>query len=234
MSNPFGQRENESACAQNGRCGLGAFTIIELLVVISIIGVLASLVVGVSGLATRKSKESRLRTELTKLVNDIENYKSTMGFYPPDNELGQPSTNQLYYELSGVVFRNNTFYLPGGMEPVRPGAFGATGFANAQREENKGELKFRTTFKGSQVKTINTGAHGLVDVLVSPVKGRPFNAPQSWTMKSVNGEDVNPWLYVSKNPTNNPDRFDLWTEVLVGGKLMRFSNWDRDPVVLSP
>src|SRR4051794_19013634 len=61
------------------------FTLIELLVVISIIGILAGLVLGLAGLATRKSRESRIRTELTKLVTDIENYKAALGLYPPDH-----------------------------------------------------------------------------------------------------------------------------------------------------
>jgi hypothetical protein len=87
-------------------------------------------------------------------------------------------------------------------------------------------LQFRTEFKASQVKRLVTPP---IDILVSPVRG-----PVNRALKTVEGPDANPWLYVSTSPTNNTDRFDLWTEVVVGGKLMRFSNWEKDPVVLSP
>lgn len=212
-----------------------AFTLIELLVVISIIGVLAGLVVGLTGLATRKSREARIRMELTKLIGDIEHYKANLGFYPPDHrvviagrEFGLPSPNQLYYELSGMVYKNNQFYLPGGQDPLNPASiqawFGTSGFGNTARTEN--DLKFRTEFKSSQVKRL---VNPPIDVLVTPVRG-----PANRALKPVDGLQVNPWLYVSTSPTNNTERFDLWTEVVIGGKLMRFSNWEKDPVVLSP
>ncbi|MCX6881855.1 MAG: prepilin-type N-terminal cleavage/methylation domain-containing protein [Verrucomicrobia bacterium] len=62
-----------------------AFTLIELLVVITIIGVLAGLVVGMSGLASRKMRDMRVNAELQNLVAGIESYKLQTGFYPPDN-----------------------------------------------------------------------------------------------------------------------------------------------------
>jgi len=67
----------------NRPAGLLAFTLIELLVVISIIGILAGLTVGLSGVASRKSKESRIRGDLNRLVTVIENYKARLGSYPP-------------------------------------------------------------------------------------------------------------------------------------------------------
>ena len=90
---------------------LQAFTLIELLVVILIMSIVASLVVGLSSVASRKSKESRIRTELNQLVTAIENYKARYGFYPPDNTIGSgpsrtvnPVTNQLFYELTGTSY----------------------------------------------------------------------------------------------------------------------------------
>jgi prepilin-type N-terminal cleavage/methylation domain-containing protein len=213
-----------------------AFTLIELLVVISIIGVLAGLTLGLTGLATRKSKESRIRIEMTKLINDIETYKSNLGFYPPDNRPlnlpnapSLPAPNQLYYELSGTVFRNNQFYVVGGQEPLSPAAiqtlFGSSGFMNAARIDK--DLKFTAEFKASQVKRIPY-RNQTIDVLAVPTRGP---AAVELTAGSVK---VNPWLYVSTSATNNPERYDLWTEVIIGGKHMRFSNWEKDPVVLSP
>lgn len=222
-----------------------AFTLIELLVVISIIGVLAGLTVGLGGMASRKSKEARIRTEMNKLINAIENYKSTMGFYPPDHQavdpadarktVGVPSPNQLFYELSGTIFLNNQFYLIGTQEGL-PAAtissvFGSSGIANSVRAESLRDLpraakdvKFTESFKASQVQRISDNPP--VQVLAVPAKG-PANR-----VINYRGVAVNPWLYVSTSPTNNAERFDLWTETLIGGKIIRFSNWEKDPVVL--
>jgi prepilin-type N-terminal cleavage/methylation domain-containing protein len=210
-----------------------AFTLIELLVVISIIGVLAGLVLGLTGVATRKSKEGRIRVEMNKLVNAIENYKSTLGFYPPDNP-GRPTPNQLFYELSGTFYQNNQFYVVGRSEPISAAAiqsyFKSSGFANAARDPK--DVKFSEEFKASQYKRIS--ANPPIDILVVPVPG-PRPGPNSWTIDlGAGGGLVNPWLYVSTGATNNPERFDLWAEVIVGGKRVRYSNWEKDPVTLSP
>jgi hypothetical protein len=36
---------------------------------------------------------------------------------------------------------------------------------------------------------------------------------------------VNPWRYVSTNPTNNPNSFDLWAEVPLGREIKIIGNW---------
>ncbi|MFM7555193.1 MAG: type II secretion system protein, partial [Verrucomicrobiota bacterium] len=61
-----------------------AFTLLELLVVMSIIGILAGMVVGLAPAAATKMKESRVRAELAQLVTLIEAYKARFGVYPPD------------------------------------------------------------------------------------------------------------------------------------------------------
>ncbi len=37
------------------------------------------------------------------------------------------------------------------------------------------------------------------------------------------------WHYVSTNPTNNQDSYDLWMDIKYGGKTNRISNWNPDP-----
>ena len=76
----------------------GAFTLIELLIVVSIIAILAGLTLSTLGYVNRKSAESRARTEVVALSSAIENYKLDVGSYPPAadlyNELiGQGSIN---------------------------------------------------------------------------------------------------------------------------------------------
>jgi prepilin-type N-terminal cleavage/methylation domain-containing protein len=213
-----------------------AFTLIELLVVISIIGLLASIGVGVSALAVRKSRESRIKTELAKLEGLIENYKTAIGFYPPDHHLGKgpggqdlgsvPHRNQLFYELSGTIFRDNRFSLPGRQESLTlqdiQTHFRASGFSNAARDER--DLKFSEEFRHKQYQRIN--ANPVIEVLAVPVKG-----PQEIVFNNVR---INPWQYVSTSPTNNAGRFDLWADVVIGNNRLRFSNWSKDPIVLNP
>lgn len=218
------------------------FTLIELLVVISIIGVLASLTVGLSKLAGRKGKEARIRGDMAKLVAAIEGYKSNMGFYPPDHrervaingvatDVSIPSPNQLYYELSGTVYNNNnTFSLRNSAEQIQFGAatapyFGAqtSGFSNSARDPR--DIKSTEEFKATQYNQISLNPP--ISVLSVPAK-----ATAQWRLKDVKGAEVNPWLYVSTSPTNNPERFDLWTEAVIGKQVVRFSNWEKDPVVL--
>jgi prepilin-type N-terminal cleavage/methylation domain-containing protein len=220
-----------------------AFTLIELLVVISIIGVLAGLTVGLSNLASTKSKQARIKAEMNKLVNAIENYKSTIGSYPPDyqvtdpsdstKKIGIPAPNQLYYELNGTVFNRSTrqFLLAGTQEPApAPGNFGAAGYANAATDPK--DIKFTESFKGDQFKLAQLKANQ--PSLQGYVLAVPVPGPAYWGMKNVKGGIINPWLYVSTSPTNNPERFDLWTEVIIGKNIVRFSNWEKDPVVVGP
>ncbi|HMP74011.1 MAG TPA: type II secretion system protein GspG [Kiritimatiellia bacterium] len=58
------------------------FTLVELLVTISIIGVLIALVVGSASIAMRKSAESRAQAEMQQLASALEEYRTLFGFYP--------------------------------------------------------------------------------------------------------------------------------------------------------
>ena len=218
------------------------FTLIELLVVISIIGVLASLTVGLSGVASRKSKESRLRGDLNRLATSIENYKAALGMFPPDNP-GRPSTNQLFYELSGTIFDSSGgpgfFITPNQKQrmdaPSIAQVFSARGFANSVRHGDT--PKFTEEFKPSQYGVI--GGEIEVEVLVSPVKGPDLflyqgrSVPLAIPVRGNPKNKLNPWLYDSSSPNrNNRNTFDLWTEVIIGRNLIRFSNWEKEPVVI--
>src|ERR1051325_945034 len=83
-----------------------AFTLIELIVVIAVIGILAALIIPISAAVGRKKKISVAQTEMIEVQAAIKNYKATLGFYPPDNP-GNPELNQLYFELTGTILTNN-------------------------------------------------------------------------------------------------------------------------------
>lgn len=58
------------------------FTLIELLVTISIMAILMGLVVGLSGVARRKSADAKTRAELQAISTALEEYKLLAGAYP--------------------------------------------------------------------------------------------------------------------------------------------------------
>lgn len=60
----------------------GAFTIMELLVVISIIIILAGLILGTSGYVQKKGARSRTEAEIAAMSAACESYKADNGVYP--------------------------------------------------------------------------------------------------------------------------------------------------------
>ncbi|HJO53998.1 MAG TPA: prepilin-type N-terminal cleavage/methylation domain-containing protein, partial [Verrucomicrobiota bacterium] len=132
--------------------GRRGFTLVELLVVIVIIGILASLVVGLSGTASRKMRESRTRAELTAIGTAIESYKAKFGHYPPCNPK-DPALNSLYYELTGCLYSpgRKTFRDP--MSGVVMNVqtikehFGVEGFINTARTETELKKFYEPTSK---------------------------------------------------------------------------------------
>ena len=216
-----------------------AFTLIELLTVIAVIGLLAALLTGLAGLAGPKGRQNRVRAELNLLVTAIENYQADFGHYPPDHVLQQqnpndpndalvnPATNQLFYELSGVVVdnANRQFYTAGRTEIISTATvktfFNTDGFVNARTDPKKAPRAFFQP-KTSQYAEISSTPD--VEVLVVPVKWPLNRADQPTGVKGVN-----PWRYVSTRPTNNVNSFDLWAEWVEGKQVKILSNWNPNP-----
>ncbi len=220
------------------------FTLIELLAVISIIAVLAGLLVGLAPQAAARMKESKTRAELEKLVTAIESYKAKHGVYPPDNVTGRdsfgtpivnPVINPLYYELVGLVVHRQGiggYFVPTGYEDsattrLDPDAqvrvnFNRDGFVNAALSNNVRRL-YHHPFNASQHVAISKNPD--IEVLVAPVPW-PLKDPKFPSPIATAGlEAVNPWRYVSSNPTNNPTGFDLWAEVIIRGQKRIIGNW---------
>lgn len=233
-----------------------AFTLLELLTVIGIIGLLAGLVVGLAPLAGARMRESRMKAELNDLVTAIENYKARFGIYPPDNydpvrRTVNPVLNPLYYELSGLVVTNDVNLPDGGrFVSADDGAvllhtrtvnnyFNREGFVNSATGDKRRRL-LRHKFKESQHAVIYTSAAEggktenlevlavgfSTDVLGRRGSGYPWplnRNPQPVPILP----GLNPWRYVSTNPTNNPGTFDLWAEIVVRGQIKTFGNWKQ-------
>jgi type II secretory pathway pseudopilin PulG len=76
-----------------------AFTILELLVAITIIIILAGLVLAATGYVRQKAARSRAESEIAAMAAAIESYKTDNGTYPPHD--GSNGAHALYEALAG-------------------------------------------------------------------------------------------------------------------------------------
>jgi prepilin-type N-terminal cleavage/methylation domain-containing protein len=211
-----------------------AFTLIELLTVIAVIAILAALLFPAAAAFKKSAAIKKARTELLQVALAIESYKGNLNHYPPDNP-GNPAVNQLYFELLGTTNFDSGIYLTdAGQGMTNPaGFFGpqVTGFVNISRggdDEAQHSKNCLPGLKPSQYLEITNGSGGTATLLGTSTKG-PFMLFDS------NQNSINPLRYVSTGPTNNPASYDLWVDVILGGKTYRISNWsERADVAFDP
>jgi hypothetical protein len=162
--------------------------------------------------------------ELANLVTLIEQYKTKVGVYPPENpNANQPERNVLLYELAGAVRKPGPIYsTPFGdiSQTDLQNNFGLGGIVNARDEGN-----------------VDPDANRMHPVLKN-LKSDQYAAVAGNTRSLVvpiddqNGQRPNPWRYRLGNPTNthNPESFDLWVEIKLGttngvAKTKIIGNW---------
>lgn len=83
-----------------------AFTLIEILVVISIIAILAALILGTTGYVQEKAGTSRAEAEIQALTAALESYKVDNGTYP-EGDGSDTSTRVLIDELNRNRAKDN-------------------------------------------------------------------------------------------------------------------------------
>jgi len=88
------------------------------------------------------------------------------------------------------------------------------------RDEGMAAQKFIKELKPGQVAELNSNLR----ILVGSVECSPPPIP--------NNPGVNPFRYISTNPTHNPNSFDLWIDISVQGKTLRICNWSEEPIRL--
>ncbi|HEX7654544.1 MAG TPA: type II secretion system protein [Verrucomicrobiae bacterium] len=210
------------------------FSLIELLVVISIIALLAAFtLVGVASIA-KSRKISTARGELNQLAVALDNYKAKYGSYPPGttyNVWPTVATNQLYYELSGAVYNSsaNTFTNLDGSGTITTSdlnnAFGVSGLMNITKgsgEDAKAAKNFLPGLRPNQVGYFQAPNGNLISNLVTSVGG-----PDDKYYPTGN-----PFRYQYPG-TNNPNGYDLWVELKIGGKYYLVCNWNNSAQVNS-
>ena len=219
-----------------------AFTLIEMLIVIAIISILAALIFPVMDAVNKAKIINLTKGELANIETAIESYKAKYGVYPPDSYCPSSTPanpiyiNQLYYELLGTTFTPaNVNYTtldgsstltnatPANLLPV----FGTNvgGFVNSTKgggDEGSSAVAFMKGLKPSQNGIVGSGVH----ILVCSV---PWPKDNLYQPTGIANSGLNPWRYVSSNPTNNANSFDLWVDVMIGHKTNRVSNWSAKP-----
>ena len=215
-----------------------AFTLIELLIVVSVIALLAALTFPAVRGAKLSVMRSRARGEMTLIETAIERYKDKLGYYPPDNSINW-AMNQLYYELLGTT-NIGTAAAPvystlDGSSQIKASDFGTafgpnvTGFMNCARagrgDDAPSAMSFMTGLKPGQFTMLTNLAGPLCTILTCALDGPP-------ALASAGGGKVNPWRYYSSKPYYNTKSFDLWIDVIAGNKTNRICNWSDKPITV--
>ena len=226
-----------------GKRARRAFTLIELLIVVAIMAILAALIFPVTGAINRRKMISRTRAELGLLKMAIDNYQSKLGFYPPDNT-NSFALNQLYFELMGTTNTSKELVTLDGSARIRRAdlasdftqafGLGVQGVANCSAtgagEEGRTAQRFlRSDLKPGQVASLLNFPG--VKLLTCSIPGPyPIVSPSGSPLVPAN---ANPFRYNSSSPTNNPNSYDLWVDIVIAGKTNRINNWSSEPIIVA-
>lgn len=217
-----------------------AFTLVELLVVLAIIGIVASLVVGMIGPVKAKQMEAQVSASKNVILLSIQSYQAKLNFYPPDNGFlvsaspsfpvgsqynydGLAATNPLIYELTGAT---NNYLTPGNFSffdgtsnitsTMYSNVFNRSAVNNGNPDEPHDFLQSGLNSKSYSAYWTNGGLslYGLiVPVPYSPTTTTP-----------------NFWHYDSSSTNrHNQNSFDLWAEYTLptrsGVTIITNGNW---------
>ena len=215
------------------RHSLHAFTLIELLTVIAIIALLAAMVFPITAAVNRIKIRSRTQAQLGQIETQIQQYKGKFGHYPPDNPTNK-FVSPLYYELAGTSLNGGLYTTLDSSAKINVAdvkrAFGVDGFVNCSKggggdDASLGVNNFKKGLKATQFGELTPGG---TRILVCSIP---------WPDNLGNGyagvPRLNPWRYVSSNPTNNPKSFDLWVDIIIAGKSNRICNWSQKPLIVN-
>ena len=186
---------------------VGAFSLIELLVVMAVIAILAGMLLTTGGAASRDKARARLKASVNELVTVIDEYHASRGVYPftgtKPTSIDRPT---LYYELVGTSFdkASSTYTTLDGRQKISlndvKNFFQTEGFANSGLKSEDAKNFYVNVGKDSYADHPDApSADQGLGVLIAPVK-------------SFDGRTFMVWKYNSRNPTNNPGRYDLWVE----------------------
>jgi prepilin-type N-terminal cleavage/methylation domain-containing protein len=218
-----------------------AFTLIEMLTVITIMGIIAALVVTMGQAASQQKKITAVNAEKARLMTMIGSYYNKLNYYPPDNGLlisntvnlsiydAMAATNPLIYELTGatnnadqtakgtkmMVF-NSTNANEAILSSFYVDVFNRGGVANGDTAEPHDFFQPGPTSK--EVGVYFNGSSPPICGLLVPIE-------------FTNVQVANFWHYDSSTTNrHNMNSYDLWAEYSIGSKnghltLITNGNW---------
>jgi len=205
-----------------------AFTLVEMLTVITIMGIVVTLVVTMGQAAAQKKKIVAVEGEKQKLITMIDNYYNKLNYYPPDNALliantnnptlydALAATNPLAYELTGATNLNNganlaLFNTNNLTAAAFEGVFYRAGVAN-----------------GDALEPHNFFQPGPAPKDYAPYSKNPLIVGLIVPADLIPGNTNNFWHYDSSSSMrHNMTSYDLWAEFSIGtksGKLVIITN----------
>jgi prepilin-type N-terminal cleavage/methylation domain-containing protein len=219
-----------------------AFTLIELLTVIAVIGALAAMGLVVTKGVKKREYLNTATAELNQIDAALTSYQAKYGTYPPSNLSLTPTLNTLYYELSGVnnttpaALTQNYVTLDGAATitsanytlAFTAGGASIGGIINCTKgstEDGSVAQDFLPGLKANRF-GLQTGAG--ISILITSVGGPDTASMNAWTAAGYPG---NPFKYVCPG-LNNTNSYDLWIDLSISGKTNRISNWNHAPQIL--
>lgn len=146
----------------NPRHGRAAFTLIELMAVITIIVILAGLVVGGMGFVSERQAKEKAKVQIQLLAKAIEEYKLDMGVYP-GLATDTPAAGNVSKELYQALFKDGYDYTSSSTPP--------SNWTKATKIYCP-ELDPRTTKQGWVVTT--TGTTPTANLEITDPWGKPY------------------------------------------------------------
>jgi len=204
-----------------------AFTLIELITVIAIMGIIAALVVTMGQAAAQKKKTFAVQGDKNKLITMIDSYHAKLNYYPPDNGLlaanasfpsryeGYSATNPLLYELFGstntnsganlIVF-NSSAAVPDIQSSAYTKVFNRGGIANGDAAEPQNFFQPGPLPKEYAAYVPGNSTTPPICGLIVPADLVPGNTNNFWHYDS------------SSANRHNMSSYDLWAEFYIGTK----------------
>jgi len=209
-----------------------AFTLVELLVVITIIGILAALITAAGVGALKRAQQTRIKVEVDQIAMALQSFKDTAGAYPPncqvDGNSGPLDENQVLTDLKRqlkqafprhrepdallaalVGLGGSGPNLPGGMSSGEALVFWLGGFSSDPKYPISGEggPSYRIPAKGA-------ADNNTLDPIESRKWIYPFEVARLQPRNTSNYYSSNRWIeYTDPQNSGQSRRVNFWQYV---------------------